>query len=80
MGALSGMVSDVNAATEVKRLVDGAKDLLLDSMSVVEQRCPRDEYAAYKRAVGRVVSQMLSEIIEPLFERNPSLKPEGWDE
>ena len=73
------MVTDVLAATEVKRLVYSAKDLLLESMAAVERRCPPDEYAVYKRAVGQVVSKMLTDIIGPLYEQNPSLKPEGWD-
>ncbi len=73
------MVSNVTVATEIKRLVEQAKDQLLDSMALVERACPSEEYAEYKRAVGRVIAAMLFEIVEPLYETNPSLKPQGWD-
>jgi hypothetical protein len=73
------MLSDKVVAEEVAKLVYAAKDTLLESMALVESKCSREEYAAYKRAVGQVVTKMLTEIVEPLYERNPALKPDGWD-
>ncbi len=72
------MVSNIAVATEVKWLVEEAKDRLLESMEAVEKGCPPEEYVLYKRAVGQVVSRMLTKIVEPLLRRNPSLKAEGW--
>jgi hypothetical protein len=79
-GADAEMISDTEIAAEVKQLVLEAHNRMEQSMKLVEQKCPTEEFAKYKRAVGKVVSAMLFEIIEPLYEQNPKLKPEGWDE
>lgn len=74
------MISELAVAQEIKRLVYEANERLEDSMKIAERLCPPDEFAAYHKAVGKVVFAMLHSIIEPLYESNPSLKPTGWDD
>ncbi|HEY5174785.1 MAG TPA: hypothetical protein VII95_04380 [Terriglobales bacterium] len=74
------MISDLAVAQEIKRLVFQANERIEESMKLVETQCPSEEFAVYRTAVGKVVAAMLTAIIEPLYERNPSLKPRGWDE
>ena len=74
------MIKDPAIAADVARTLNEAKDLLLESMSTVKETRPNVEYEAYHRAVGRVVAVMLFEIMEPLFDANPSIKPQGWAE
>ncbi len=73
------MIRNREVAQEAINLVTDAKDTLLKSMMLVESTCGSREYAAYKKAIGRVVSTMLDEIVTPLYEQNPLIKPEGWD-
>ena len=61
-------------------LINDAKDVLLESMQLVQSKCGSEEYSIYKRAVGRVIVTMLTDLVEPIYEGVPSLKPQGWDE
>ena len=74
------MISDLAVAQEIERRVYEANDRLEASMKLAEVKCPPEEYSAYRKAVGKVVSAMLHSIIEPLYAKNPSLKPPGWDD
>jgi hypothetical protein len=74
------MISDLAVAQEIKRLVYEANERLEESMKLAEVKCPPEEYSAYHKAVGKVVFAMLRSNIEPLYEKDPSLKPPGWDD
>jgi hypothetical protein len=74
------MVSDSNTAKKISDLISEIERQLAGSLETVQQRCPQEEYRAYKKAVGRVVGALLFEILEPLYEKNPALKPPGWDD
>jgi hypothetical protein len=49
-------------------------------MKLVEECSTPAELADYRRAVGKVTFTILHEILEPIYERNPALKPKGWDD
>lgn len=74
------MISDVQTATKIKELLLSISHQLEGSLEEVKRTCTADESRDYQTAVGRVIGKMLFEIIEPLYEKNPSLKPDGWDE
>jgi hypothetical protein len=74
------MISDRKTAKQIKELMLEVDHQLEASLEMVQQRCPAEEFKTYKKAVGRVVCKILSEVIEPLYEKNPELKPPGWDE
>jgi len=52
----------------------------MDSLAGVKESCSPDEYRAYHAALGRIVSSILHNVLEPLYNANPALKPPGWDE
>jgi hypothetical protein len=74
------MIADLETAAQVKESVMHAYGQMEECMKLVELKCSPEEYAAFKRAVGKVVSTMLFEIIEPMYKANPTLKPPGWDD
>jgi hypothetical protein len=73
------MLTNTVVAADAIKLLTQATDTLLESMRLVKSNCDPEEYAAYKRAVGRVVSEMLNELVNPIYDQNPSLKPSDWD-
>jgi hypothetical protein len=73
------MIPNVELALQVRGLVLEANEKLEKSMKLVEDNCPQPEFLIYKRAVGKVVTAILFEILEPLYETNPELKTPGWD-
>ena len=74
------MLTNLEAAKQVDDLMILIEHQLAGSMEMVEARCSLEEYVLYKRAVGKVVTTILVEILDPLYERNSSLKPVGWDD
>ena len=74
------MIANQEIAAQVKQLVLEANSRMEEAMKLVEVKCPTDEFVNFKRAVGKVVSTLLFEIMEPLYEQNPALKPPGWDD
>jgi hypothetical protein len=42
---------------------------------MVMEQCSKEEYQAYRRAVGKVMGAMLTEIMDPIYREHPDLKP-----
>ncbi|MEL7525146.1 MAG: hypothetical protein AAFN16_05225 [Pseudomonadota bacterium] len=50
------------------------------SVSLVQQSSSESELKTYRRSVGKLMGRMLLEIMNPIFEAYPDLKPEGLEE
>ena len=73
------MISNNQIAQEINQLMleYGAK---LDStVAQVQRRCSSQEFEAYREAVGKVMGYMFFEIMSPLYEAHPNLKPKELD-
>jgi hypothetical protein len=55
-------------ALEIGRRLDG-------SLAHVEATCSPEEFATYRRAVGKVKGELLLEVLTPLYTAHPDLKP-----
>ena len=66
----AGYVSD--AMREIFRILD-------ESYRQVEQTGSAEDVTAYKRAIGRILTPVFMEVLEPLYRRHPSLKRPNWD-
>jgi hypothetical protein len=74
------MISDAAIAKQVSELMLEIYCQLGESVQIVERSCSPEEYAAYNKAVGKVVARIVFDVVEPLYEKHPNLKPPGWDE
>jgi len=74
------MITDEKMSKEVSDLMIEIYQQMQQSVYAVRDTCPPEEYASYNRAVGRIVACILSEVLEPLYSHNPTLKPDGWDD
>jgi hypothetical protein len=74
------MITNSGTAKQISDLMVEIEQKLAKSMEVVKESCSSEEYAAYHKAVGKIVSGILFEVVEPLYEKNPELKPLGWDD
>jgi hypothetical protein len=45
------------------------------SVLSVQETCTPEEFRAYRRAVGKVMGDMLLEVLNPLYVTHPELKP-----
>lgn len=73
------MIRDARTAKEVSDLMIECSGRLDGSIATVRDRCSPEEFAAYRRAVGRILSEMLLEVLNPLYAEHPSLKPAGME-
>ena len=48
------------------------------ALAAVQRHCAPDEFAAYRRMVGKVMGEMLLEMINPIIDKYPDLKPPQW--
>ena len=48
-------------------------------VAILQQECDTDEFNAYRRGVGRVMGAMLLDVMNPIFEEHPDLKPKDLD-
>lgn len=41
----------------------------------VQALCPQAEFESYRRAVGRIMGSILLDLMNPIYEMHPELKP-----
>jgi len=47
------------------------------SVALVRDRGTPEEFQVYRRAVGKIMADMLLEIMNPLYAKHPDVKPAG---
>ena len=73
------MIKNSEIAQQISELMADVFQRLYESTELVKRTCTAEEFAAYNRAVGRVVGPIVMEVMEPLSDENPHLKPANWD-
>lgn len=73
------MIQDKAIASQISTLMleYGAK--LNASASEVQTKVSEEEFHAYRRAIGRIMGVMLLDIMNPIYEKHPELKPPQLD-
>jgi hypothetical protein len=74
------MISNSSMAREINELMLDLFRRVDESVQRVKETCPPEEAAAYQKATGRVACPIVMDVLEPLYERHPALKPPNWDE
>jgi hypothetical protein len=73
------MLSNSDTAKRVSELMLDIFRRVDESVAMVKESCGGEEAAAYSKAVGKVAGAVVMDVLEPLYEQNPSLKPSNWD-
>jgi len=73
------MISEIETAKRISEAMWEILRQIQESMAAVQETCSPEDYAAYHKAVGRVVGPIMFEVLEPLYKHHPDLKPPGWD-
>jgi len=74
------MITNAETAKQVRDVMLEVNHKLEESLKAVEVSCSSEEFAQYKKAIGKVVARLLFDVLEPLYEKNPTLKPPNWDQ
>ncbi len=73
------MITDAKAAKQISDLMWEILRKIEESLDAVKQTCSPEQFTAYHRVVGEIVRPIMFQVLEPLYNDNPALKPAGWD-
>jgi hypothetical protein len=74
------MISNREIAQQISELMLDIFRRVDESVTMVKSTCQIEEAAAYSKAVGRIAGAIVMDVLEPLYEENPALKPHNWDD
>ena len=71
------MIDNPSVAKEIS-------DLMMDifsrlSTETVRAQCSEEEYNAYIKGTSGIAGSIVLDVMEPLYEKQPHLKPPNWD-
>ena len=72
------MIKDREVAAHVLTLAFEASAKLNESIHIVLASESKDEVPEFKRAVGAVLAELLTEILNPIIREHPELAPQDW--
>lgn len=49
---------------------------LNQSVALIKDNCSEEEFKVYRNAVGKVMGELLIEVMNPLYRSHPDLKPD----
>ncbi len=73
------MIIDTVVAEKVSELMLNISGQIDSSVALIRDSCSSAEFESYRRAAGRVMGEILFEILNPLYAEHPSLKPPGFE-
>ena len=69
------MIKNKKIAKEVSDLMLSIGDKLDGSVALVKEECDQEDFKKYRLAVGKVLGEMLLEIMNPIYDEHPDIKP-----
>jgi hypothetical protein len=73
------MISEVTVAAQISKLMLDITQRLDESVATVQETCSPEEFTVYRTAVGRILGEVLLEVLNPLYSRHPTLRPPGFE-
>jgi hypothetical protein len=68
------MITDPNVAEQINSLMLDLTSRINESVATVQMRCPETEFKTYRLAAGKVLGEILLEVLNPLHELHPRLR------
>jgi hypothetical protein len=73
------MIKNENIAKQVSDLMLDYSQRLDKSIALVMNNCDSEELKLYRRAVGKLLAEIYFEVLAPLYQEHPELKPDGMN-
>lgn len=74
------MISDADVARKISDLALSIFRQLDESAAMVQKCCSPDDANSYRKSAGKVIYPIVFDLLEPLYQQHPSLKPPNWDD
>ena len=78
IGALR-MIKDRKVAKEISDIMIEFGKKINDSIALVQKSCTDEEFDAYRKVAGRIMGNVLIDIMNPLYGEHPDIKPKELD-
>ncbi len=72
------MIKNRNVAEYVHNCMLKCGKEIDNSIDFVQKRASEEDFVAYKKAVSKVLGEILFEVLNPIHEKYPDLKPEEF--
>jgi hypothetical protein len=73
------VITNPDTAKHVSELMLDIGARLDESVALVMDQSPAEEFTLYRRAVGHIMAEILLEVLNPLYLEHPGLKPKEFD-
>jgi len=74
----SAMIKDPKVAKQISEVMLDIFARVDASLAEVKKTCSPEEIAAYRKATSHVVGPIVMDVLEPLYQAHPALKPHNW--
>ena len=74
------IISDQETAKKICHLMDEMFRRVEESVSLVRETCEPNEAAVYQRVAGRIAMPILMDVLSPLYDDYPTLRPLDWED
>ena len=74
------MIENPTVAKQVSDLMMDMFTRLSESCETVRQQCSEPEYRAYLKSTSGIAGSIVLDVMEPLYNKHPHLKPGNWDD
>jgi len=72
------LVANIATAQRVSEAAFQLSRRLTESLEVARAAVPKDAFKAYARGVGETLTDIMYEVLNPIFAMHPSIEPKGW--
>ena len=79
MGSKALGIKDLDVAAEVNQALRSAFDILGESMVRFRKSCSKEVTETYSQKIGDIFYIIVFDLLEPLYDEHPQLKPTDWD-
>ncbi len=74
------MIKNPEVAKQISEAMQQMWNELCGCCELVKEHCSPEEYAAFIKATRNIGCGIVMDVMEPLYDANPSLKPANWDD
>jgi hypothetical protein len=69
------MIKNYDVARQIVETLDECSKKIDETIRVVQQRCSKEEFEAYRKAAGFVMGYIYTDVVAPLHHKHPDLEP-----
>lgn len=70
------MIKNEHIAKQISDIMLDVGYSLNRSVAIVMDNCPNDELIVYRKIAGKIMADILLDILNPIYSEHPGIKPE----